>query len=69
MTEIQTRKPAAKGTSAFATGCASTGRALYQALAISSGRAALDCVALPVLQEPVRPRTVRLVRHSQISAW
>ncbi len=47
-----------------------TWRAVCRAAAISSGRAALDCVQAP--QPPGSPLTVRarrLIRQSQISAW
>jgi hypothetical protein len=43
---------------------------LVQAVAVSSGRTALDYVHVPdAQQQAMSPRTRRLVRCAQVSAW
>jgi hypothetical protein len=44
--------------------------AVSQAVAVSSGRAALDYVRVPdTIQPAMSPRAQRLVRCAQLSAW
>ena len=42
---------------------------IRDALAAACGRTALDCVRIPEGITEVHPRTRRLVRQGQVSAW